>query len=359
MRFGFSNISRPLCVLTLAFVAGTSAVQVSAEEAGAITAAAQPVCAGNNLFDSMPAEKRARIDEAVSRIPFHRGILWRATKDDQQITMVGTYHFQDPRHQIMLDRLAPAYDNAAIVMVEAGPEEETRLKKALVDDPNLMVNSEGPTLPERLSPEDWHLLADAMSARGTPPFVTAKLKPWYVSMLLGISPCMMKSMNSDQHQPGLDQMLVAEARAADIPVRALEPWDTVFALFADLTPEQEEEMIRTVLPAAQYADDYAVTMTEAYFGGDVWAIWEFGRFDAYDNSGLTREQVDQQMRLAQEKLMDQRNKSWIEPLTQAASEAASQGKGVLAGFGALHLPGEAGVLNLLLEDGWKIERLDG
>ena len=118
-------------------------------------------------------------------------------------------------------------------------------------------------------------------------------------------------------------------------------------------------MIRAALPAADHADDYAITLTDAYFRGDVWTIWEFGRFDAYAKSGMTRDKVDAQMDLAQTKLMDRRNQSWIPHLTTAADAAGLADRGVVAGFGALHLPGENGVLRLLEKDGWTIKRLDG
>lgn len=316
-------------------------------------------CVGQNLLEVLPADKRARIDAAVADIPYHRGLLWRASKGEQHITLVGTYHFQDPRHQVMLDRLKPALDDAAILMVEAGPEEEARLTAALASNPALTVVLDGPTLPERLSSEEWDVLSDAMEARGIPAFLAAKMQPWYVSMMLGISPCMIQGAASAGEVNGLDHMLVAEAEARGLPVRALEPWDTVFSLFSDLTPAQEEEMIRATLPAAEYADDYAVTMADAYFDADVWTIWEFGRFDAYDNSDLSRDQVDEQMALAKVKLMDARNASWIAPLTLAAEAAAARNKGVVAGFGALHLPGDQGVLHLLQVAGWQIQRLDG
>lgn len=316
-------------------------------------------CVGQNLLDQLPAEKRAQIDAAVADVPYHRGLLWQATKGDQHITLVGTYHFQDPRHQAMLDRLKPALDDAAILMVEAGPEEEAKLTEALSTNPALTVVVDGPTLPERLSDEEWDILSDAMDARGIPAFLAAKMQPWYVSMMLGISPCMIRSASNEGQVNGLDRMLVAEAKARDLPVRALEPWDTVFSLFSDLTPAQEEEMIRATLPAAQYADDYAVTMADAYFDADVWTIWEFGRFDAYENSDLSREQVDEQLALAKTKLMDNRNASWIAPLILAAEAAAARNKGVVAGFGALHLPGDQGVLQLLQAQGWRVQRLDG
>lgn len=197
-----------------------------------------------------------------------------------------------------------------------------------------------------------------MALRGTPAVVAAKLRPWYVAMMLGISPCMMQGRANDG-AAGLDHLLVARARDMGVPVQPLEPWDTVFSLFEDMTPAQEIDMIRASLPTAAYADDYAVTLTDAYFEGDVWKIWEFGRFDAYENSGLSRAEVDDLMELARTQLMDRRNQRWIAPLTRAAHQAARRGKGVMAGFGALHLPGEMGVLRLLEKQGWTIEKLEG
>ncbi|MBU3029518.1 TraB/GumN family protein [Paracoccus marinaquae] len=315
-------------------------------------------CVGTNLFEAMPPERLARIEAAVADVPYHRGLLWRATKGDQAITLVGTYHFGDPRHQPLLDRLAQPLAEGAALYVEAGPEEEARLTRALTENPDLMVNATGPTLPERLTAEEWSALSSAMSERGTPAVITAKLRPWYVAMMLGISPCMMEGLEAGD-PGGLDFLLVDRAEALDVPIRALEPWDTIFTLFDEMTPGQEIDMIRASLPAASYADDYAVTLTESYFEGDVWKIWEFGRFDAYANSGLDTATVDEQMRLAQTQLMDRRNQSWIAPLTEGARSAAARGKGIVAGFGALHLPGEKGVLRLLERQGWTIERLDG
>ena len=47
----------------------------------------------------------------------------------------------------------------------------------------------------------------------------------------------------------------------------------------------------------------------------------------------------------------------IAPLLEGAAEAGDEG--IVAAFGALHLPGEAGVLSLLQDEGFTITRLDG
>ena len=319
----------------------------------ALPAAAQD-CVGQNLFERMTPERRAELDAAAEGVPYRHGLFWRAEKGDRRVTLLGTYHFADPRHDLTMRHFGPEIDAAALLLVEAGPEEEARLAEAMTSDPSLLVDPEGPTLPERLPEAEWKSLAAALEARGLPAVIASRLRPWYVAVMLGVSPCMMRVIEEKGDPGGLDHLLVGRAEAAGVPVRALEPWDTVFTLFEGMTPKEEEDMIRAAMPAAQYADDYAVTLADTYFAGDSWKIWEFGRFDAYDHSGLTRAEIDGQMRLAQEKLMDQRNESWIEPIEQAAAEAAGQGKAVVVGFGALHLPGEHGVLRLLENRGWTI-----
>ena len=316
-------------------------------------------CAGSNLLVQLPPQIRARIAERVAQTPHAHGILWEATQGDRRITLVGTYHFDDPRHADTLAALRPALRDAAALFVEAGPAEEARLTRALTEDPSLMVAPSGPTLPERLTPEEWQALSAAMEARGTPAFVAARLRPWYVSMMLGMSPCMLRAMAAGGEIGGLDHQLIALAQARDLPVQALEPWDTIFDVFAGLSEDQETDMIRAALPAAVAADDYAATLTDSYFAADVWSLWEFTRQDAYAHSGLSRAEVDAQMALARRKLMDDRNRAWIGPLTAGATEAAREGRGIVAGFGALHLPGEHGVLSLLAAQGWQLRRLDG
>lgn len=320
--------------------------------------AAARECVGSNLFARLPATELAELDRRVAAVPYHQGLFWQARKGDQRVTLIGTYHFADPRHDLTMRRFGPDIDAADVLLVEAGPEEEARLTAAMTRDPALLVDADGPTLPERLSKPEWQALSAALEARGLPAVVSSRLRPWYVAVMLGVSPCMMRSVKDQGRAGGLDHLLIDRAHEAGVPVRALEPWDTVLTLFQGMTPQQEIDMIRAAMPAAQYADDYAATLADSYFSGQSWRIWEFGRHDAYRHSGLSREQVDAQMRFARERLMDGRNARWIGPIEQAAQAAAARGKGVVVGFGALHLPGEGGVLRLLERAGWTISPLD-
>ncbi len=311
--------------------------------------AVQADCAGVDLLADMPAAKRERIEAAADSVPFARGNLWQATRDGHSVTLVGTYHFDDPRHQETLDRLAPRLDAATALLVEAGPEEERQLKKAIGDDPSLMFITEGPTLLQRLPPDTWARLAGALEARGVPAVMGAKFQPWYASVVLAIPPC---SITDAADPRGLDGLLIDAAKARDLPVAALEPWNTIFTIFGSFTPEEEQGMIDSALSVEAQSADFAVTMANSYFAGQSRMIWELTRFFTYDQPGQTPEKVDAELAVMEEALMARRNRAWI-PVIEAA---AARGP-VVAAFGALHLSGEDGVLNLLAREGWQVEVL--
>jgi hypothetical protein len=306
-------------------------------------------CAGKNLFAEMPPDRLARITAAADAVPFPRGNYWRATRGDEVITLIGTYHFDDPRHFPTLDVITPEIAAATTVLVEAGPEDEAALMSLLAREPGRMMIMEGPTLIDRLPPETWAGLSDALAARGIPAFMAAKFQPWYIVALLAIPPCAIAQMVDPK---GLDGLVIDTALANNVPVSGLEPFDTIFTLFDSMTEEELIAMIDSTLAIEDRSEDYSATLADSYFAEDSRMIWEFMLDESYALPGYTREQVDQEFARMEEVLMKARNRAWIPVLT----EAAAQGP-VFAAFGALHLSGEEGVLNLLQQEGYRLEQL--
>lgn len=306
-------------------------------------------CAGQNLFASMPSERRAAIEAAANAVPYPEGNYWRATRGDEVLTLIGTYHFDDPRHDPTMAVITPEIAAAKTVLVEAGPEEEKQLKALISRDPSKMMIMEGPTLLETLPPDLWKSLSEALALRGVPGFMAAKLRPWYVTVLLSVPPCAMAEMADPK---GLDGMVIDAAEAAGVPVRGLEPFDTVFSIFDAMTEAEQVALIQSTLAVEDRSEDYSATLADSYFAGESRKVWEFMRFVTYDLPGYTPEQVDAEFAAMEELLMAKRNRAWIPVLTKAASEGP-----VFVAFGALHLSGKDGVLALLEREGFKIEAL--
>jgi uncharacterized protein len=310
----------------------------------------QAECVGQNLFSDMAPDRLAEIEAASAKVPFAAGNFWRATRDDQVITIAGTYHFDDPRHTPTIEALTPFITTAKTVLVEAGPEEEALLMDRIANDPSALVITEGPTLNNLLPPEVWDPLAEAMSARGIPSFMTAKFQPWYVLTLLSIPPCAMAQMT--EQPKGLDGLVIDTALEAGVPVRGLEPYDTLFKIFGSLTEKDLTDLITSTLAIEPQSEDYFTTLVDSYFAGESRMAWELMRFVGYDTPGYTRDQIDAEFARMEEIVSSSRNRAWIPVLTQAAAEGP-----VFTAFGALHLSGEDGVLNLLKREGFTLEEL--
>lgn len=307
-------------------------------------------CVGQNLYDALPQAERAQLAAQRDAMPYPTGNFWTARRGDHRMAIVGTYHLTDDRHAAAVAALEPLLDDASSLLVEAGPEEEAALKSMLAKDPSLLVITKGPTLAEQLSPEDWAALQPAMAARGVPGPMAAKFKPWFVAATLGLPVCAMAQANA---RDGLDQRLIKAAETRGIAVRALEPHDTVLKVFERLSETEQLDMIRATLAMEHLGDDMIVTMSDLYFQGDARMIWEFSKHLALSIPGYTPERVEADFAISENALIIWRNQAWIDRIEAAAAE----GPAVVA-FGALHLSGAEGVLNLLARRGWELTPLD-
>lgn len=313
------------------------------------TMAGADTCTGRNLIAALPPAELATL-RAEAEVPYAIGNLWTATRNGAQITLVGTFHLDDPRFDAMVARLAPLLDSATALLVEAGPAEETDLKDAMTRDPALIYVVKGPTLPERMTPAEWALLSDALRARGMAPFMAAKLQPWLVASLLGVPACKFP-VNANVAQ-GLDKRLIARALARGLPIVALEPYDTIIGIFAQFTPDDQLAMLTQTVALDASSDDMATTLADSYFAGQSRLFWAYSASVTLKQPGMTPEKTAADMALIDRAMISVRNAAWIPVLEKAAAKGP-----VLAAFGALHLPAETGVLNLLAKNGWAITAL--
>jgi hypothetical protein len=310
--------------------------------------AASADCQGTNILAGMPPDDRARLESLADRQPFARGILWHATRQGQRIDLVGTYHLDDPRHTEILAAVRPLVSEAETVFVEAGPEEEAALNARLAREPELMVLA-GRSLPEMLAPAEWADLTRAMARRGVPGFMAARFQPWYVAVVLAIPPCAMDDLRNAK---GLDGQIVDLARETGRPLRALEPYDTVFRIFGTLPLDEQIAMIRSSLALDARVEDFSTTLADTYFEGQTRLIWELMREELVAFDPRPAWEIEADLAVLEKVMMVDRNRAWVPLLEAAAAEGP-----VLAAFGALHLPGPEGVPALLAARGWRLEPL--
>ena len=306
-------------------------------------------CTGADLIADMPPEKSAAIRAEAAKSPYPNGIIWRAERGEQVIHLVGTMHFADPRHQSTLDQVLPLIDRASAIFLELAEGDEARLQDHITRNPGVAFIIEGPTLPDLLSEADWQKLKSSMADRGVPGFMAAKMKPWMATLMLGMSKCVF--LQTQAGERGLDDMIMKYAAEIDNPARGLEPYDTVLDMFSVYSEAELLDFLRLFLAMDGFnPDDQTATMAEAYFREEIRLLWQFGVQQSLDQpQGYTAQEILAEYAKLEEALIGNRNRNWM-PLILDAAEAGE----VFVAAGALHMPGDQGVLRLLENEGFTI-----
>ena len=225
------------------------------------------------------------------------------------------------------------------------------MQRELMADPSLILLPEGKTLIGMIDEATWELLAEAGRARGLPSPMTARFQPWYLVAALGTPPCAMPDIQAGLM--GLDAMVMEDAIAMGVETRALEDWrDSLRILYEDPIEDQIDMLEMSILPPELEHALFASTF-DAYFAGDVARVWELSRAALTLIPDADLSHANEVFDDFADGLLDDRNQSWIDDLESAATEGS-----VVAVFGAAHLSGDNGVLNLMSQNGWQITRLD-
>lgn len=307
-------------------------------------------CNGQDLTPSLTTAERAELDARLADLPYASGNHWRATRGDAVLHLIGTMHLGEPRLDGPTTRLTPLVEGAGLLMLEMAADEKTALETALTTRMDMLLLPDK-TLPDLLPEAEWQVLADAMRQRGVPPFMGAKMQPWYVSILLAIPSCMTEQLAEAN---GLDARLERQAAAAGVQTRSLEPYETGFEAFADMPFETQMLMVRSALSAPEDGEDLFETMLTAYFAEDHGASQLVLEVLSPRLTPLSEAENTLVFRALDEALIASRNRAWIPVLLDALQQTDGY---VVAAFGAAHLAGQEGVLQLLANEGFTLTRL--
>ncbi len=307
-------------------------------------AAVAQSCGTEDLIQTLTPSDRARLDALVEPHPYPTGNFWRATKDGSTVTVVGTIHIPDPRLAGYVDRVRPALENADLLIIEASAADEQGIQSLVANQPDMFFITEGPTLIDLLSEDEWAEVTARLADIGIPGFLAAKFQPWYLSMTMAIPKCALSLMQSGEK--GLDRQLEVIANEAGVPIATLDDTEAVLRIFSDEPIEKQLDGLRIGLEMQADGDASTSTMIEGYFSGRVRETWEYGRLlleqSSMENGAEMFDEVNQAL------LLD-RNTDWEPKIAEMI-----EGKSVVLAVGAAHLSGETGVLRALERAGYDV-----
>ena len=267
------------------------------------------------------------------------GLLWRIeTAGVKPSYLFGTIHLSDPRVTALPRPVTDALAAADSLHVELVLDGATQQQLA-----SAMVLTGGRTLDGVIGKA---LFADVVAAAkpyGLPEPALRMFEPWAVMAMLSIPPEEMARTMSGQ--PSVDQILQNIATGYGIPVAALETVDEQVEALGGMSDADEIEMLRQTVEQQSMVAAMIEEMIGRYVARDVGGLHDFMLEQSVgDDPALLDRFLD--------RILDVRNRRMVDRMAAALAEGNA-----FVAVGALHLPGETGLLALLERRGHTVTRV--
>jgi uncharacterized protein YbaP (TraB family) len=313
---------------------------------GAGRAAPSTACSGEDLVAKMQREEPDRYRKMLDHfatIANGEGIFWKLEKPGVAPSyLFGTAHVTDDRVLDRLNEVEPILGKARALLVEIADLSPDLAKQVAIVQRYGML-PEGETLDSRLSEEQQELLGDATAAHGMPWFSARRMKASFLMITMSIPPCAKIAMMRGEKV--LDARLIAFAQKKDIPVIGLETVDEQLALIGKL---DEEKMLAALLEAAsaggQLAEDMYETTIRMHQASKIAMLMSFLEEKKSDYPASKAA-----MATFEGPIVEARNRT----MHERALPEMEKG-GVFMAVGALHLPDEAGLVELFRGSGFTV-----
>lgn len=260
---------------------------------------------------------------------YSRGLLWKIeTPGSAPSHLFGTFHSGDPRITRLPCPVQYAFDGAAsytMEMIMNGP--------GLVSMAEAMYFSDGNTLKRVLGDALYRETQEAV-LRGAPQTGSIdSMKPWAVMMLLG-----------NPRQGGglpLDFALQLQATLAGKPTHGLETLREQIEVFNGTPLADQVVLLRDALQTRRQLPGVMEELTIMYLRRDLAGLMALSEKHRSEDARVHRELMD--------RLLTRRNHH----MARRMAERFKEGNTFIA-VGALHLPGEQGLLRLLTNAGYRV-----
>ncbi len=312
-----------------------------------LPASVHAACEGRDLRADLTPESQAELQQALADTPFSEGNHWIATKGGTVLHLIGTLHTSDPRMDAVIARLTPELSKADAFYFEVTQDEMAAFENNLANDFSPIMITSGPTLIDLMSEEDWAALSTGLAERGIPGWMAAKMRPWFLSLMLGVPPCLAQDPNAKH---GMDARLTDLAEEYDIPQYSLERIDDLMAMFDRHPIEKQVQSLVRMADAFEGGEDQLATMTNAYIEEQHVQVIQLARIQGRDASGLSQEVFDEEWGAFEQQILVDRNNNWMQHILGIEKQTA-----VIA-VGAGHLGDEHGLLNQLQKAGYTLTR---
>ncbi|OOZ40552.1 hypothetical protein BOW53_07150 [Solemya pervernicosa gill symbiont] len=264
---------------------------------------------------------------------YEKGLLWQVERPGETASFVfGTIHSEDPRVIELPIFVRQSFNHSQRLIMELVPDPQ-----AIASIAGKFQLTGGKTLEPMFDAELYRQAMTIASNFGLPEIAAKRFKPWALATTISIP----------KPETGLflDNRLYLMAQRDKKPVFGLESAEEQLNIFDKLSDEDQVTLLRDSVENHPQIAAELEKMLQVYVARDLGALWEIQELAKNDGDADLNERLAKRM-------VDDRNRLMVTRMTPYLE----QGRSFVA-VGALHLPGEVGILNLLKQQGYKVSRV--
>jgi uncharacterized protein YbaP (TraB family) len=261
-----------------------------------------------------------------SVLALDNGLLWKIEAPSGKISyLLGTIHTDDQRVANLQPKVMEALNQTDIFLMETLPPR----------DPSIFMLKQG-AIAEMLTEKEFDQVRELAEFHAMHIEAAMRMKPWLLAVIFDLPKP--KSMYS------MDELLLAKAEEKLKTIKGLEKTSEHFSVLDSISLDDQMVMLRAVLKRSQKDKERDFEkLLKAYQSENLKKISDL---DETITGGMLPKELWASMKT---KLIDERNVGMANGLISNASENS-----VFAAVGASHLGGEGGILDRLIEAGYKI-----
>ncbi|KQY87952.1 polysaccharide biosynthesis protein GumN [Paenibacillus sp. Root52] len=266
-----------------------------------------------------------------------RGFMWEVEKNGNTVYLVGSMHIADESFYPLRPEFEEAFAEADYLGVEVdiGKAVGEEQQKMILD---LGTYQDGTTLKDHISSETYASLGKLLKENDIEPNAFDTFKPWVVEITLGG----LKSVDGGyEASEGVDLYFIQKAVQRQLPVIELESIESQLGMFNNFSKELQEETLKSTI------DNFDVLDTSVNQMAEMWKTGNEEQLLELTNSFSGNEEYNKAM------LVD-RNIDMADKIDGYLKNG--KGEEYFIVVGAAHYLGEHGIVKLLEDKGYTVER---
>ena len=275
----------------------------------------------------------ALLSLSIAQAQEQQGIFWEITPDSGRASyLLGTIHSEDPRVTQLPAPVQEKFDQAKIFCAEMQLDPATQIQMS-----QGMMYLDGQKLEQQIDRELYQKTVALVADYGIPEQLVPMFKPWAAGLLL--------SVPKPESGMFLDYVLYQTAQEKGKQLCGLETPKEVVALFDNTPMKTQVNLLRVAVREHSQLDQMVEEMLDLYLARDLDGLLE------YSEKELEKSGKDVSA-LVNDRLIEQRNRNML----QTMQAQLKKGNAFIA-VGALHLPGDVGLLRMLEAQGYRVKAI--